>query len=87
MNERLRQAVPEVRSHQRTSAVNSAVDLTSFAEITGGYSHADLPGLRDIGVANCLVSVGIANEHIHAHGSVRQNLAAAGHVTKCDADL
>ena len=65
-----------VRFYDRhVRGVDDATGVHIRAEVAAGYRLANLSfGLRDIGSVDDAVAVCVADEHVHAHWRVRQNL-------------
>ena len=55
--------------------VDDATGVHIHAEVAAGYKLTNLSfGLRDVGSVDDAVAAGVADEHVHAHWRVRQNL-------------
>src|SRR5437870_11517272 len=69
-------ALSGVRFYDRhVRGVDDATGVHIRAEVAAGYRLANLSfGLRDIGSVDDAVAVCVADEHVHAHWRVRQNL-------------
>src|SRR5438309_9821009 len=68
--------------------VDDATGVHIRAEVAAGYRLANLAfGLRDVGGVDQAVAVYIADEHVHAHWRVRQNLGElVGYAGQCDGE-
>ena len=69
-------ALSGVRFYDRhVRGVDDATGVHIRAEVAAGYRLTNLAfGLRDIGGVDHAVAAGVADEHVHAHWCVRQNL-------------
>ena len=76
-----------VRFYNRhVRGVYNAIGVHIRAKVAAGYRLANLSfGLRDVGGVDHAVAACVADEHIHAHWRVRQNLGElVGHATQSD---
>src|SRR5437660_11445954 len=78
-----------VRFYDRhVRGVDDATGVHIRAEVAAGYRLANLSfGLRDIGSVDDAVAVCVADEYVHAHWRVRQNLGElVGHAAQRDSE-
>src|SRR5947208_15366886 len=66
--------------------VDDATGVHIRTEVAAGYKLTNLTfGLRDVGSVDHAVAVCVADEHVHAHWRVRQNLGEfVGHTAQSD---
>ena len=82
-------ALPRVCFYDRhVRGVDDATGVHIRAEVAAGYRLTNLSfGLRDIGGVDYAVAAGVADEHVHAHWCVRQNLGElVGHAAQRDCE-
>ena len=82
-------ALPGVRFYDRhVRGVDDATGVHIRAEVAAGYRLASpRSSLRDVGGVDRAVAACVADEHVHAHWCVRQNLGElVGHSAQRDSE-